>query len=81
MPTKQDIYVFVIPETRHAHETGFYVFIIPETRHAHETGYYGFIIPQKRHTHQKGYHFVGMTRFWNNKNVNILFRGHDAFLE
>jgi hypothetical protein len=44
MPTKQDIYVFVIPERRHAHETGFYVFIIPETRHAHETGYSVFII-------------------------------------
>jgi hypothetical protein len=55
MPTKQDIYVFVIPETRHAHETGYLRFYYSRN--------------------------AGMTRFWNNKNVNILFRGHDAFLE
>jgi calcineurin-like phosphoesterase family protein len=45
MPTKQDIYVFVIPETRHAHETGYLRF------------------------------------YYSRDNVNILFRGHDAFLE
>jgi hypothetical protein len=49
MPTKQDIYVFIIPETRHAHETR--------------------------------YLRMGMTRFWNNNNLNILFRGHDEILE
>jgi hypothetical protein len=106
MPTKQDIYVFIIPETRHAHETGYlrfyysrnstcprnriftfllfqkrvmptkqdiYVFIIPETRHAHETGYLDCYYSRNG--------FGGMTRFWNNNNLDILFRGHDAFLE
>jgi hypothetical protein len=33
MPTKQDIYVFIIPEFRHAHETWYLDFVIPETRH------------------------------------------------
>jgi hypothetical protein len=53
MPTKQDIYVFIIPETRQANETGYLRFSYSRN----------------------------VTRFWNNKNVNILFRGHDAFLE
>jgi hypothetical protein len=62
MPPKQDIYVFIIPETRHAKETGYLRFSYSRNASCLSC-------------------FVGMMRFWNNKNLDILFRGHDELLE
>jgi hypothetical protein len=76
MPTNQDIYVFVIPETRHAHETGYLRFhysrnaSCPRNRIFTFQLFQNLVMPTKQDM-----------SFWNNKNVNILFRGHDAFLE
>ena len=48
MPTKQDIYVFVIPETRHAHETGYLRFCYSRNASCPRNKIFTFLLFQKR---------------------------------
>jgi hypothetical protein len=76
MPPKQDIYVFIIPETRHANETGYLRFYYSRNVSCPRNRIFTFLLFQKlgMPTKQDIYVFI----IPESRHAH---RGHDAFLE